>query len=197
MSIQLMASSQLRQSVNVSKLSVALFALLLSVSSLAQQAPSEALTKVYKVVGDDGQVTFSDQPNHDSETLLISPVPTVPALQPIDTSGSSEKISQQQSVTMNAYKNLSILSPANGSAFYSGSGEVDVIVEVEPALVKGDKVQVFLDGQLIKQGSQLQFKLQTVARGTHQLQVKLASSTGKVIKTSQSEFTVHRPSIRN
>lgn len=193
----LMANSPRHKSAKLIRFSLTILAFLMSSVSHAEPANSEALTKVYKVVGDDGQITFSDQPDHGSETLLIAPVPTVPALEPIATSGKNSNKDKQSSETLNAYKSLSILSPANGSAFYSGSGEVDVIVDVQPALITGDKVQVFLDGKLIKQGSQLQFKLQTVARGTHQLQVKLASSTGKVIKTKQSGFTVHRPSIRN
>ena len=92
---------------------------------------------------------------------------------------------------------LAILAPANDSAFYSGSGDVDVLLEVKPALLESDQIQLYLDGKLIQSNNQIQARLKTVDRGTHQLRVKLVSSSGQVHKESSSKFTVHRPSIRN
>lgn len=161
----------------------------------AKDSKPEDLTTVYKVVNSDGSVSFSDQPNERSETLMVPPIPTVPAIAPGNTNFTPQAPQEDKPYTR--YNLLSILAPANGSAFYSGSGEVDVVLDIKPALIGGDQVQLFLDGQLIQSNNPLQSRLQTVTRGSHELRVKLVSPTGEVYKEAASTFTVHRPSIRN
>lgn len=156
---------------------------------------ADELTRVYKVIGEDGSVSFSDQPKAESETLMIPPISTVPAISPGKASFPSQ--ADKNNKPYQRYHSLSVLAPANNSAFYSGSGEIDVLLDIKPALLSGDQIQIFLDGQLIQSNDQIQSRLQTVSRGTHELSVKLVSQSGKVYKESSSTFTVHRPSIRN
>ena len=114
----------------------------------ANELEASSLTKVYKVVGDDGSVSFSDQPNSKSETILVPPVATVPAIDPkTATSAPSIKSTNTQ---LGSYTSLSILAPANDSAFYSAAGDVDVIVDVQPALLREDKLAFYLYNKLIK-----------------------------------------------
>jgi hypothetical protein len=163
--------------------------------SQAKENKPDDLTTVYKVVGSDGSVSFSDQPNERSETLMVPPIPTVPAITHSNTNFSQP--TPQKDKPYSRYNLLAVLAPANDSAFYSGSGEVDVILDIKPALIRGDQVQLFLDGQFIQSNNLLQSRLQTVSRGIHELRVKLVSSSGEVYKETVSTFTVHRPSIRN
>jgi len=167
----------------------------LSGNLLANEAKTESFTKVYKVIGDDGSVSFSDQPNAQSETLLVPPIITIPAIDP-DTVRSAPQILSPRT-ELDSYSSLSILAPANDSAFYSASGDVDVIVDVKPALLREDKLEFYLDNKLVQTDRQLQVRLPLVDRGTHTLKVKLLSSDGNTLKESQSTFTVHKPSIRN
>ena len=177
-------------------LCLALLALITpSFSAQASDYKTEDLTTVYKVIAADGSISFSDQPNVQSETLLVPPIPTVPAIPIVNTKPTPAKITSNEAISR--YQSLSILAPANDSAFYSGSGEVDVILDIKPALYDGDQVQLILDGQLMKSDDQIQSRLKTVSRGTHELRVKLVSSSGKLHKESTSTFTVHRPSVRN
>lgn len=159
----------------------------------AEDNKPENLTTVYKTIGTDGKITFSDQPIKNSETLIVPPVPSIPALSPIQNSVApkTSDYDDQQA----RYTSLSILSPANDAAFYSGSGEVDVVLDIQPSLIVGDKVQLFLDNTLIQEAKSLQAKLQSTSRGTHQLTAKIISSSGKILKEKTSTFTVHRPSI--
>tara|TARA_R110001599_G_scaffold23032_3_gene84782 strand:+ start:2423 stop:3034 length:612 start_codon:yes stop_codon:yes gene_type:complete len=166
----------------------------LTISTQADEHQSRDLTTVYKVVGADGSTSFSDQPKAESETILVPPVATIPAITPGKPSLSSEVKANKP---YNRYHSLEILAPADNSAFYSGSGDVDVLLDIQPALIDGDQIQIFLDGQLIQSNSDIQFRLQTISRGTHELQVKLVSDLGGVHKEAFSVFTVHRPSIRN
>lgn len=172
-------------------------ALLLALTMLAksiQADEGEGLTTVYKVVDADGSVSFSDQPKAESEAILVPPITTVPA-----TTLSKETHSTELRVDKpyNRYHSLSILAPANNSAFYSGSGDVDVLLDIQPALIEGDQIQIFLDGQLVPSNNEIQTRLKTLSRGTHELQIKLVSKLGNVHKEVFSTFTVHRPSIRN
>jgi hypothetical protein len=177
-------------------ISLLIFSLVV-ISNIAQASDENTgdLTKVYKVVGADGSVSFSDQPNEKSETLMVAPVPTIPAIAPGGAKFTPPQIKSDK--VYNRYSSLAILSPANDSAFYSGSGDVDVILDIKPALLESDQIQLFLDGNLIRSNNQIQSRLQTVDRGTHKLRVKLVSSSGQVYMESTSTFTVHRPSIRN
>jgi hypothetical protein len=171
-----------------------LFMTLTMITTTLQANEHEELTTVYKVIGADGSVSFSDQPKAESETIMVPPISTVPAITPGKSTYSSEA---QVNKPYNRYHSLSILAPADNSAFYSGSGDVDVLLDIQPALIDGDEIQIFLDGQLIQSDNQIQSRLQTISRGTHELQVKLVSSSGKIHKEAASTFTVHRPSIRN
>lgn len=161
----------------------------------ANEKQAADLTKVYKVVGADGSVSFSDQPNNQSEMLMIAPVPTIPAIPLVNSTNIQQAIKEEKPYIR--YQSLAILAPANDSAFYSGSGDVDIILDIQPALLEGDKIQLFLDGQLINENAQIQSRLKTVSRGTHELKIKLVSRDGHIHKEAQSVFTVHRPSIQN
>tara|TARA_R110001592_G_scaffold9288_1_gene49520 strand:+ start:12860 stop:13459 length:600 start_codon:yes stop_codon:yes gene_type:complete len=178
-----------------SLLSAVCFSLIIQTSKAqASEQNSGKLTKVYKVLGADGSVSFSDQANETSETIMVAPIPTVPAIDPGKIKSTSQPPSDE---VYSRYSSLSILAPANDSAFYSGSGDVDILLEIKPALLEGDQIQLFLDGKLIKSDNQIQTTLKTVDRGTHELRVQLVSASGKVQKEATSSFTVHRPSIRN
>lgn len=175
--------------------SCTLFVAILSGTLHANEPNSEPLTTVYKETNADGSVSFSDQPNSQSEKVLVPPVPTVPAINP-KTATSAPKI-KSSNKDINSYNSLSIIAPADESAFYSAAGEVDVLVDVKPALLREDKLEFYLDNTLVKTSRQLQVRLPPVERGTHQLNVKLLSSDGRTLKESSSSFTVHKPSIRN
>lgn len=177
-------------------MSLLIFALVV-ISNIAQASDENTgdLTKVYKIVDADGSVSFSDQPNEKSETLMVAPVSTIPAITPGGAKFTPPQVKLDK--MYNRYSSLAILAPANNSAFYSGSGDVDVILDIKPALLENDQIHLFLDGNLIRSNNQIQSSLQTIDRGTHELRVKLVSSSGQVYKESTSTFTVHRPSIRN
>lgn len=155
---------------------------------------TEQTTTVYKVINPDGSVSFSDQPAARSETLEISPVPTVPALSPQQINNAYQE-QPQASQPVAYYQNLNIVSPADQSSFNSGSGDVSVVLEISPALANGHEVELRLDNKVIKRGSQTQFMIPTVSRGTHSIHAKILSPSGKVLKEASSTFTLHRPSI--
>lgn len=175
---------------------LALSLCLISGLSTAEEASQqESTTTVYKNVGPDGSVTFSDQPAPQSEILQIAPVPTVPALKP-EQIAETKNTRQPPQTDATAYDTFNILSPADQSAFNSGSGDVSVLLEISPALSSGHQIELRMDQKLIDRGNELQVSIPNVDRGTHHLQARIISSSGQVIKEANASFTMHRPSIR-
>ena len=93
------------------------------------------------------------------------------------------------------YQQLQIVEPENGSAFWSGAGEVTIRVKASPPLDAGDRQQVraFLDQKMV--GNKASVKLTNVARGTHKVYADIVDAAGNnLIKSPIVRFTLHRPS---
>ena len=167
----------------------------LAQESTGNSKQKDPLTTIYKNVGPDGSITFSDQPSGQSETLLIEPVPTVPALKPEQILKSKESTQDSRTDAI-GYNTFNILSPADQSAFNSGSGDLSVLMEISPALASGHLIELRMDQELIDRGKELQVSIPNVDRGTHRLQARIVSSSGEILKEANSSFTMHRPSIQ-
>ena len=177
--------------------------LLLLVSPVfAEPAPAEELeqaapaskagtTTVYKVVNPDGSVSFSDQPQDHAQTLQVAPVTTIPAQKVIQ----NQKLTpdNKPSAETTYYQSLSISSPADDSAFHSGSGNIQVTVDLNPSLRPGHSLELILDSTPIATQASTQFQLTNVDRGTHTLTIKILDPQQQVLKSSSSKFTLHRP----
>lgn len=93
------------------------------------------------------------------------------------------------------YQQLQIVEPEDGSAFWSGSGEVTIRVKASPPLDAGDRqqIRVFLDQKMV--GNKATVKLTNVARGTHEVYADIVDAAGNnLIKSPSVRFTLHRPS---
>jgi len=160
--------------------------------SLSHLVYAEQLTKVYKVVNPDGSISYSDKSQKNAQELLIPPVATIPAFQAIPSD--SAPTSSDTNASTN-YLSMKISAPANNSAFYSGNGDIDVVVELIPTLNSGDQLQFQLDGKTVGTRPTNHMALKTLDRGSHSISVNLISKTGETLKTATSQFTVHRPSV--
>jgi len=160
---------------------------LLCITSFA----SFAATQVYKKVMPDGTIVYTDEPIEEAEVMMVEPVPTVPAFKAPKNDTSSAPQTEPQ---LQEYTELNIISPSNGSAFHSGSGTVEINFSSTPALRNGHIYKVFLGSRLLAEQTGTQLTVNNIDRGTHSLSVHIVNRAGKVIKTSSSSFTIHRPS---
>ena len=149
-------------------------------------------TKVYKIVNKDGSVSYSDQASQSAEELDIAPVSTIPALD----IKSGANITRPDKANKQPYDTFKILAPENDSAFNSGSGSVTVTTSLAPALARRHMLSLYLDGTLISTQSSPSFQLDNIDRGTHSLTLKAINSAGKVLQSTSSTFTLHRPKVR-
>ena len=93
------------------------------------------------------------------------------------------------------YQQLQIVEPEDGSAFWSGSGEVTIRVKASPPVEAGDgqQLRVFLDQKMV--GNKPTVKLTNVVRGTHEVYADIVDAAGNnLIKSPSVRFTLHRPS---
>lgn len=152
-----------------------------------------AFAQVYKTVDDQGNVTYSDQTQNDSQTMELPRSNTVPAIEVPKKITADESDSPETSIL---YKSIKITSPADDTGFGHGPGNFTVSISTSPALGKNDKIRLLMDGKTHSEGSSTEFKLSNITRGSHTLQAVIISSTGKVLKKSRS-ITVHmmRPSV--
>jgi len=75
---------------------------------------------------------------------------------------------------------MTITSPAEDEAIRSNPGTVDVAVDLEPALFKGHKVRIYLDGTAAPEElAATTITLQNVDRGTHTLQASVVDAQGR------------------
>jgi len=149
----------------------------------------EATTTVYKKTMPDGSVSYSYQPSNSSKALEVSPIPTMPAFQ----TNSSFKRPSKKDKNTPPYDALSVSSPENNSAFYSGDGSMAINVAISPELKRNHMMEFILDGQVVATQKGNSLALTLVDRGTHGLQVNVIDSKGNIIQSTQSTFTIHRP----
>lgn len=170
---------------------ISLFALALLVTSTSFSA-----TQVYKKVLPDGSTSFSDEEQENAELIMVEPVPTVPAFKVPPNSNASSNDDNNDNQSLN-YNKLEILSPSNNAAFHTSSGTVEINIESTPELHSGHRFKIFLGNNLLAEQRGTQVVANNVPRGTHQLSVNIVDRSGSVIKSTNSRFTIHRPSIKN
>jgi hypothetical protein len=163
--------------------------LLLLLSTLAATAAAQ----VYRSVGPDGSVHFSDQPEPGATPVEIRPVVVVPpAATPPPRPGSSSP-----SAAVSGYRSFMIASPTEDEGVRANDGNVSVSLALDPPLAPEHRVLILLDGQPVGDaGTSLTVTLPNLDRGTHRLEASVVDGRGTpVMSTPPVTFHVLRVSI--
>ncbi len=156
-----------------------------------------ALGEVYRQVDEDGNVTFTDEPDDDAERIQVKPVTTVTMPKPETVDRQLEE-DDEEIGDQDAYDSVTFQSPEDEEAFNSGSGDVEFRVTSEPGLRADHRFEITLDGQPVGQTTSGTVMVNNVFRGTHKAGVNIINSEGERVYTGESiSFTVHRPSVLN
>ena len=139
--------------------------------------------QVYRSVGKDGSVVFSDEPSEGAVKVEVKKLETVKSLEtpPPPTSSRSGPQAQQ-----NLYTGLNITSPADDQAIRDNAGNLNVSVSVTPGLNPRHKLVLYLDGTEYSTGTANTFRLDNIDRGTHQLRVAVVDADGRQLIDSKS-----------
>lgn len=81
---------------------------------------------------------------------------------------------------------LVIRHPGNETTVFDNEGAVPVEIEISPALTlgPGDRIELFLDGEPVRQRNGNAFALVGIERGTHRLQARIVDAGGGTIVES-------------
>ncbi len=153
-----------------------------------------ASAQVYRVVDENGNVTFTDRPPEDAEPVDLGPTNTTPppttGLYPTPPPRVTD-----EGDGASGYE-IAITSPADQTIIPRGPGNFSVSASVSPALESGHMLQLLLDGQPRQEpqaGSS--WALTNVFRGEHKVTVAVIDGDGKQLATSEPVTVyVFRPS---
>ena len=155
-----------------------------------------AAETIYKVVDEEGNVTFTDTPPNDADAMVephsILGTNTTPAV----ATAPEDAVKIDQADAEASYVTR-IVSPANESTIPMGPGDFMVEAEVSPGLDNEERLILLLDGEAVGAPQSFpQWQLTNVFRGAHRLQVVRVSKTGAA-QSQSTEHTVYvmRPSV--
>ena len=139
--------------------------------------------QVYRSVGKDGSVIFSDQPTEGSVKVEVKKLETVKSL---DTPPPPDSSSTSPQAQPPSYTSVNIISPTDDQAIRENAGNLDVSVSVTPGLKPNHKLVLYLDGAKYSTGTTSTFKMDNIDRGTHQLRVAVVDADGRQLIDSKS-----------
>lgn len=162
-------------------------------------APCTAVAAIYTWTDANGVVHFSDKPVDGAKKIDVPPAPVYsapspPASAPVQP---SQTAAGNHSASKASYTNILIVQPRAKETLWSGSGDVNVVVSVNPNLRGKDKVRFIVDGQPYgAPTSSTQTQIQNLSRGTHQVSAQVIGPDGQTLVRSDSvTFYLHRPSV--
>lgn len=158
---------------------------------------------VYKWVGPDGKIVYTDQPRPGAKEVELPkfapppPPPAKPAA--VDKTPPDKKTDATTEPAFPGYKKVALVKPLNDDTVRENNGAVEVALELEPAWDAkwGHKISVSLDGKNLPETyTSPQFQLQNIDRGSHSLQVTVNDAKGVLLSTTDSvTFHMKRQSV--
>ena len=164
-------------------------------------ACATASAEVFRRIGPDGEVYFSDTPAPGSQRVDLGAVQSVP-LRSIP-QGSSATVQPAgdavEKESAPAYAQFEIVKPSYGQGVRANDGSVTVYLSLQPALRSGDTIVLIVDGEdgaSIRSGDTLNFNLSNMSRGRHSVAARVQNAKGeKLIETGPVSFYVLRAAL--
>lgn len=159
-------------------------------SLLFSLCSSSLIADVYKVIDENGNVTYTDQPNADLDTAAVEKLPPlnkIPAL----ALPAADKPNDDQPLAFPGYNLIAIASPENDEVILHNQVSISVRLALDPPLQPGHRVQYLFDG--LPQGPTVpvtEFQIGNIVRGAHQLSAKVFGAQGQLLG-STAAIKVH------
>lgn len=171
-----------------------MMALLLSWTLIA------AGTEMWRWVDENGVVHFSDRPQPGAERVDMRAAQTftAPEIEPRRAAVAEPEQDADEPATVR-YNRLAVLSPEDGESLWNIAGELNIQVDVDPALRSNHGLVVHLNGRRVgTPHSETSFTIGDVTRGEHTLRVAIVDEQGRERASSNPVvFFVHQTSIQN
>ncbi|MDF1797102.1 MAG: hypothetical protein P1U63_11260 [Coxiellaceae bacterium] len=154
---------------------------------------------IYRTVAPDGSVVFTDKNiDGDAEKVKLKPVSvSKPASNPTLTPQDLQLQTKTTSSTDGYYTSVKIMTPQDGQTLWN-QPKTPVVVGVTPPLQPGDKVQLKMDGKVVRTNDTGSFELDYVERGEHTFEAQVLNAQGKVLRYSKTiKVYVQRTGLNN
>jgi Domain of unknown function (DUF4124) len=155
---------------------------------------NSAQAELYKSIGEDGEVIYTDKPPTENaqefkppEIQVTPPVKIPPKKQPPVT----------QQVAPYPYSDIRFTQPEADANFFDNEGIIRYALSITPALNTklGHYLNIKLDGTaLASKTSSMSGELKEIERGSHSLSADICDASGKVLKSASVSFHLHKHS---
>ncbi|WP_417357498.1 DUF4124 domain-containing protein [Gallaecimonas pentaromativorans] len=163
--------------------------ILLLAASTAMAAESG---KIYTWTDAQGVVHYSDKPHPGAKetNVALSQQYDMPKADP-------NILKQAPKAAEQTRWSITILSPADEATLRENDGEMSVSVQTQPAMLPGQRVQLFMDGKPLGAARTVSsFVIRDVERGEHSIKVQLIDRSNQIIAESEPHtIYMHRASI--
>jgi hypothetical protein len=146
--------------------------------------------EVYRIVDEEGNVTFTDKPPHNAPVKekvslpITNTVETPPALETDPSAGAAEEEAA-------SYQMISILTPTQDTTIPPGQETITVQVGLKPDLQASHLIQLLLNGQSYGlPTATTSFNIGSLVRGESSIQVQVVDTKGNIIGLSNTT-TIH------
>ncbi len=162
-------------------------------------ACATASAEIYRSVGPDGQVTFSDQPSPNAERIQVQPASTVslPPL-PKQTEEATPPKDQGEPEPF-VYTEFSITSPTPEEGVRANNGNVTIQLSLQPPLQPDHSIMLTIDGEdgkAEKNATSLSIGLENLSRGRHTVDATVLNRAGEpMVRTTPVSFFVLRVAL--
>ncbi len=156
---------------------------------------ASANSEIFRRIGPDGQVYFSDQPGPDAERVELPPSLSI-SLPPVteETAGDVNADPQQDAPAF--YTGFSITSPANDRGVRANDGAVTIQLSVQPELKPGHLIVLNVDGEdgeTTRSSIDMTVEVTGLSRGQHTVIAKVVDDKGsELIQSDPVTFFVLR-----
>lgn len=178
------------------------FFLILMACSLAM-ATNAMSADVYKVVDEDGNVTYTDKPPPDgSKPIKLAPIsvveaPTYEQPEKADAEGEESK-EMTLPYLRKQYSDFAIVSPQQEESVWHPEAAMPVAWSTRYQLQEGMQVTVYVDGKQIAKTSDQIIPVPNIERGEHKVEAQLTDSKNRRVATAEPvTFFVRRPGLYN
>jgi hypothetical protein len=178
------------------------FFLILMACALAM-ATNAMSADVYKVVDEDGNVSYTDKPPPDgSKPIKLAPIsvveaPTYEQPKKADAEGEESK-EMTLGYLRNHYSDFAIVSPQQEESVWHPEAAMPVAWSTRYQLQEGMQVTVYVDGKQIAKTSDQIIPVSNIERGEHKVEAQLTDTKNRRIATAEPvTFFVRRPGLYN
>lgn len=175
--------------------------LMIFFASLLMTTASPLMAQVYKVVDENGNVTFTDQPPADgSKPIKLAPISVIeaPTFEKAPEATGEEGAEKEMSLgyMRRVYKDFAITSPAQEESVWRPDGPVVVTWNVRTELQPGMQVTLYLNGQRHTTTTQPMIPLTGLDRGEHTVKAELKDTKNRLVATAETiTFFVRQPNL--